>query len=210
MLPNVVDDLVFSPAPRARDLDQLLYVGLIRKFKRVDVLLRAVAEARRTLPQLHLRLLSANAYRAYGADRRQMRTLIAELGLEAAVRVEHGADPPAVAEAMRRCAFVVVSSTRRETFCSVAAEALACGTPLVLTRCGGPEEFVHAARRRHGAGGRPGRVGQGIIVARARRDTFIPEGLRSRIVDRFGRAAWTDRAMAIYERVATAGAGKDR
>ena len=62
------------PAHRPRDLDQLLYVGLIRKFKRVDVLLRALAEARGTLPQLHLRLLSANAYRAYGADRRAMRT----------------------------------------------------------------------------------------------------------------------------------------
>jgi glycosyltransferase involved in cell wall biosynthesis len=210
VLPNVVDDLVFSPAPRARDLDQLLYVGLIRKFKRVDVLLRAVAEARRTLPRLHLRLLSANAFRAYGADRRQMRTLIAELGLEAAVRVEHGADPPAVAEAMRRCAFVVVSSTRRETFCSVAAEALACGTPLVLTRCGGPEEFVTPRDGVTVPADDPAALAEGIIAARAQRDTFVPEGLRSRIVARFGRAAWTEQAMAIYERVAGRGAAAGR
>jgi glycosyltransferase involved in cell wall biosynthesis len=210
VLPNVVDDLVFTPAPRPRDPDQLLYVGLIRKFKRVDVLLRAVAEARRTLPQLHLRLLSANAYRAYGADRRQMRTLIAALGLESAVQVENGADPPAVAEAMRRCAFVVVSSSRRETFCSVAAEALACGTPLVLTRCGGPEEFVTPRDGVTVPADDPGALAEGIILARARRDTFVPEGLRSRIIDRFGRAAWTRRAMAIYERVAARGAGRAR
>ena len=77
-----------------------------------------------------------------GADRRAMTDLIASLGLGTAVTVVNGADPPAVAAAMRRSTFVVVSSTRRETFCSVAAEALACGTPLVVTRCGGPEEFV--------------------------------------------------------------------
>src|SRR5262249_33436852 len=42
VLPNVVDDAVFTPAPRERATAQLLYVGLIRKFKRIDVLLHAV------------------------------------------------------------------------------------------------------------------------------------------------------------------------
>jgi len=209
VLPNVVDDLVFTPAPRTRDPDELLYVGLIRKFKRVDVLLRAVAEARRTLPRLHLRLLSANAYRAYGADRREMRALISSLGLHGAVRVENGAAPAAVAEAMRRCAFVVVSSTRRETFCSVAAEALACGTPLVLTRCGGPEEFVTPQDGIMVREDDPAALAEGIIRAREQRETFDAEGLRSRIVRRFGRAAWCQQAMAIYERVATQGVGRE-
>src|SRR6185503_13972472 len=96
----------------------------------------------RSVPAVRLRILSANAFRAYGRDRREVSDLIAELDLEPAITIVNGADPPAVAEAMRRCALVVVSSTRRETFCSVAAEALACGTPLAITRCGGPEEFV--------------------------------------------------------------------
>jgi glycosyltransferase involved in cell wall biosynthesis len=52
VLPNVVDDVVFSPAPRRRDPDELLYVGVIRRVKRVDVLLRALAEARRSQPAL--------------------------------------------------------------------------------------------------------------------------------------------------------------
>src|SRR5262249_42745218 len=60
VLPNVVDDVVFSPAPRPRNPHELLYVGLIRKVKRVDVLLHPFAEARRTFPELRLRILSAN------------------------------------------------------------------------------------------------------------------------------------------------------
>jgi glycosyltransferase involved in cell wall biosynthesis len=205
VLPNVVDDAVFSPAPGPRDPNQLLYVGLIRKVKRVDVLLQALAEARRTAPELHLRILSGNALRAYSAELREIRELVSSLGLDAAVRVEEGANPAAVAEAMRRCAFVVISSTRLETFCSVAAESLACGTPLIMTRCGGPEEFVSAA---DGVMVEPDdAVGfaRGIIEAVGRRDTFDRGGIRRRIVDRFGRSVWCEQAMAMYERVAARG-----
>jgi glycosyltransferase involved in cell wall biosynthesis len=205
VLPNVVDDEVFTPGPVARDPDELLYVGLVRKFKRVDVLLRAVAEARKTDPRIHLRVLSANAFRAYASDRREMRALVSSLGLDDAVTIEDGADPPAVAAAMRRCAFVVVSSTRRETFCSVAAEALACGTPLVITRCGGPEEFVTPADGVMVAADDPSALAAGILEARARRDSFDGEDMRARIVGQFGRVAWRAHAMALYERVAARG-----
>jgi glycosyltransferase involved in cell wall biosynthesis len=202
VLPNVVDDAVFFPAPRERDPNELLYVGLIRKFKRVDVLLRALAVARQTVPALRLRILSANAFRTYAADRREMRELISSLGLEAAVQVVNGADPAGVAEAMRRCSLVVVSSTRRETFCSVAAESLACGTPLVITRCGGPEEFVTAADGVMVAADDPAALARGMIDALQRRDAFDSSGIRARIVNRFGRESWCDQAMATYERVA--------
>ena len=203
VLPNVVDDVVFSPAPRERDPNELLYVGFIRKFKRVDVLLRAVAEVRQAMPGLHLRILSATSLHAYARDRREMRALISSLGLDDAVRVASGTDPAGVAEAMRRCAFVVVSSARRETFCSVVAESLACGTPLVMTRCGGPEEFVTPADAVMVEPDDPAAFAEGIRQAFRRRDTFDARAMRKRIVGRFGGAAWREQAMAIYERVAT-------
>jgi glycosyltransferase involved in cell wall biosynthesis len=205
VLPEVVDDRIFSPAPRPRDPDELLYVGLIRKFKRVDVLLRAFAEVRRAMPRLHLRILSANAFKAYATDRREIRQLISSLGLDAAVSLENGKDPPGVAEAMRRCAFVVVCSSRRETFCSVAAESLACGTPLIITRCGGPEDFVTPADGVMVEPDDPASLAKGIIQAMEQRDAFDADDIRQRIVKGFGRAAWRDRAIAIYERIATHG-----
>jgi glycosyltransferase involved in cell wall biosynthesis len=206
VLPNVLDDDVFAPSPRQRDPNELLFVGLIRKFKRVDVLLRAVAEVRRTRPEIHLRMLSANAFRAYSRDRRETAALISSLGLDDAVTVVNGSDPQGVAEAMRRCAFVTVSSTRRETFCSVAAESLACGTPLVITRCGGPEEFVTEDDGVMVAPDDPLAFAAGIHEALARRDEFDGSAIRDRIVARFGRRAWTEHAMATYERVAMRGA----
>ncbi|MEO8484474.1 MAG: glycosyltransferase [Acidobacteriota bacterium] len=201
VLPNVVDDMTFRPGPGPRDPRELLFVGLVRKFKRVDVLLRAVAAVRRDMPDIRLRILSANAFQAYGADRREMTDLIASLDLQTAVTVVNGSDPAAVAAAMRRCAFVVVSSTRRETFCSVAAEALACGTPLVVTRCGGPEEFVTPEDGVMVQPDDPAALAAGILAAFDRRASFRESDIRSRIVARFGRAAWCDRAMTTYRDV---------
>ncbi|MCS6991482.1 MAG: glycosyltransferase [Chitinophagales bacterium] len=42
-------------------------------------------------------------------------------------------------------AFLVVNSSS-ETFSMAAAEALACGIPVISTRCGGPEEFLDGSR----------------------------------------------------------------
>jgi glycosyltransferase involved in cell wall biosynthesis len=198
VLPNVVDDLTFAPGTEARDADEILYVGLVRGFKRVDVLLRGFAEARRARPALRLRILSANAFRAYGSNRRGMRSLVDELSLTDAVTVVNGASPAEVAAAMRRAAFVAVSSTRRETFCSVAAEALACGTPLVITRCGGPEEFVTPEDGVMVEADDPLAFGRGILQAMDSRDRFDAAALRRRIVGRFGRVAWRERALSLY------------
>jgi glycosyltransferase involved in cell wall biosynthesis len=201
VLPNVVDDVTFVPGDEPRDPDELLYVGLVRGFKRLDVLLRGFAEARKTRPSLRLRILSANAFRAYGANRKEMFGLIDELGLAPAVTVVNGASPAEVASAMRRAAFVAVSSTRRETFCSVAAEALACGTPLVITRCGGPEEFVTEEDGVMVEADDPSAFAAGILEGMRNRARFDPAGLRRRITGRFGREAWRDRALSLYSDV---------
>jgi glycosyltransferase involved in cell wall biosynthesis len=210
VLPNVVDDVTFTTGAEARDPDELLYVGLVRGFKRLDVLLKGFAEALTARPSLKLRILSANAFRAYGANRRQMHDLITGQGIGHAVTVVNGASPLEVASAMRQCAFVTVSSTRRETFCSVAAEALACGTPLIITRCGGPEEFVTADDGVMVEADNPSAFAAGILQGMATRDRFVSADMRARIVGRFGRAAWRTQAMRLYRELVAAGRGGTR
>jgi glycosyltransferase involved in cell wall biosynthesis len=204
VLPNVLDDAVFHPDGGPRDPDELLFVGLIRRFKRLDVLLRALAEVRKHRPAIRLRILSAKAL-TYAADRREIDVLIDELGLRPALTIVEGSDAPAVAEAMRRCSLVVVSSGKgRETFCSVASEALACGTPLVITRCGGPEEFVGAEDGVMVDADDPAALAAGILAALDRRRDFREAEISARITDRFGRAAWCERAIATYQSLVSA------
>jgi teichuronic acid biosynthesis glycosyltransferase TuaC len=199
VLPEPLDDAVFHPDGGPRAPDELLFVGLIRRFKRLDVLLRALAEVRKHRPAIRLRILSAKAL-TYSADRREIDALIDELNLTSALTIVEDNDAAAVAEAMRRCTLVVVSSGGgRETFCSVASEALACGTPLVVTRCGGPEEFVGTEDGVMVDADDPAALTAGILTALERRHEFGEAEISARVVARFGRTAWRKRAMAIYE-----------
>jgi glycosyltransferase involved in cell wall biosynthesis len=201
VLANVVDTGNFRVERQDRDPNEILYVGLVRRFKRIDVLLRAMAIAVRSLPSLKLRILSANAFRAYQKDRNEMFRLIETLGLSNRVTVVNGATPVEVGEAMRRCAFVAVSSERRETFCAVAAESLACGTPLIITRCGGPEEFVSRADGVMVPADDPEAFAAGIEQAFLRRAEFVPEEISARIIGRFGQQAWGGKTLELYRRI---------
>lgn len=203
VLANVVDDAIFFPDDGARDPHEVLFVGLIRRVKRIDVLLDALALLRPTMPRLHLRILSASAFRTYARDRREMHALIGVRGLADAVQIQEGVAPAHVAEAMRRCGLVAVTSDRRETFCSVAAESLACGTPMVITRCGGPEEFVTADDAVMVDVGDPSAFATGMRQLIERRDRYDEAAISARIVGRYGRAAWTEHAMAVYDDVAS-------
>ncbi len=49
--------------------------------------------------------------------------------------------PQEVPEELEKSDFLVMNSNY-ETFSVVAAEAIACGTPVIATKCGGPEDFV--------------------------------------------------------------------
>ena len=73
----------------------------------------------------------------------------------------------------------------------------------MFTRCGGPEEYVTPHDGIMVPEDDPPALADGIVRALERRETFDAEDLRSRFVNRFGRAAWCQRAMAIYERLAT-------
>jgi L-malate glycosyltransferase len=71
----------------------------------------------------------------------ELKPLITDLGI-----VNHcvftGALPPdRLASLMRECGFLVVAS-RYETFSLATVEAMACGKPVVATRCGGPDELL--------------------------------------------------------------------
>jgi glycosyltransferase involved in cell wall biosynthesis len=103
-----------------------------------------------------------------------------------------------VAALMRRSALLVVPS-RRETFSLVTAEALASGTPVVATRCGGPEEILTPETGELTDVDDPYALAAAIQTALGR--SYDRQALRDYSVGRFGMAASSERLGRLYGRV---------
>lgn len=202
VVPNVVDEAVFrAPAPGdARDLDQILFVGVIRRVKGLDLLVRALAQLADSHPALRLLVLGAGFYRGYRQDEQEVRRLVETLGVQDRVRFAGQSDPVAVAAAMRSSALLVVPS-RRETFSVVTAEALASGIPVVATRCGGPEEILNPELGTLVPPEDPSALAAAIDDTLRRLPSFDRARLRASAVSRYGAAAVARRLAAVYEGV---------
>ncbi len=149
--PPGVDLEVFSPggpcgrrSARRRlglpdDVQLLLFVGRIQPLKAPDVVVRAVARLVTQDPSRRGRLMLAVLGGSSGGDTDwlgELRAMTAGLGVADVVRFE---PPVARRELARwyRAADLVVVPSHNESFGLVAAEAQACGTPVVATRVGG-------------------------------------------------------------------------
>ncbi len=116
----------------------LLGVGRLAPEKGFDVLLRAVARLRRD-GGTHRLLLVGD-----GGERGRLELLAANLGLDDASIQFVGAQSNPWSYMARASALVVPSHA--EGFGLVVAEAMACGTQVVSTRCGAPEEILEHGR----------------------------------------------------------------
>ena len=202
ILPNVVDETFFKPSETEADWDpnQILFVGLIRRVKGLDILVRAIALLAARRPLLRLLVLGGAFYRQQQLDEADVRRLVAELRLESKIRFAGQADPAEVVAAMRRSAMLVVPS-RRETASLVTAEAIASGTPVVATRCGGPEDIVTPENGRLVPLEDPAALADAIDEMLRLRPRFDRHQLHATMVARFGTAVTASRLAAVYGEV---------
>jgi glycosyltransferase involved in cell wall biosynthesis len=110
-------------------------VAYLRPEKRVDILLRAFAELRDGGHEAILRLVGD------GPLRSSLEKLAQELGLRDSVTFLGNLDRQAMQDELVKSHCLVLSS-EVETFGLVLVEALACGLPVIGTRCGGPQDIV--------------------------------------------------------------------
>jgi glycosyltransferase involved in cell wall biosynthesis len=139
VVPNAVDTGLFCPPDGRFEMGKkkLLLVGLLDRShkKGVPYLLQALAELRRTRNDFQLDIVGD------GPARRDYEKMARQLNLSTHV-VFHGLKRKREVARFMREADILVLPSLIETFGLVAAEAMACGTPVLATKCGGPEEFL--------------------------------------------------------------------
>jgi glycosyltransferase involved in cell wall biosynthesis len=125
-LPPPLDLPTIEPVPRTES-PSIVYLGQLHPIKRIDVLIRALAEVRKELPEARLEVIGAPS--AHGA---QLQELARSLGVGDAVGfpgfLPEEAKPRTLAQAH---VFALLSAS--EGLPVTPLEALACGTPVVLS-----------------------------------------------------------------------------
>jgi glycosyltransferase involved in cell wall biosynthesis len=132
-LPPPLDLPTIDATPRAEQ-PLIVYLGQLHPIKRIDVLIQALAQVRRELPDARLEVIGAPS--AHGE---QLKSLAGRLGLADAVRfpgfLREDDKPQTLAAAH---VFALLSAS--EGLPVTPLEALICGTPVVLSPgCGLPE-----------------------------------------------------------------------
>lgn len=196
IVPNVVDTEFFAPAvSRLAPLPfRLVTVAILEQRKRIDLIIRALAYLVRNGQNMVLDIGGD------GPERRVLEQLARDLGVTDRVTFLGPLSREQVRRAMQGAHLFVLPS-EYETFGIVYIEAMACGLPVIATRCGGPEGFVTPD------------VGclvpqsDEIALATAIHDVFVNyhrfdgNKIRSYVVRRFGSDAVAKKLITIYERV---------
>lgn len=142
VVPNIVDTDIFclkTSDNKETQTKNILFVGLFFEIKGIPLLLEAISLLKRDgVRNFRLEIVGNNN----DSLMNQYNEMIDALGIRELV-VFHGKKKKnEVAEIMRNCCFLTLTSYA-ETFGCVIIEALSCGKPVLATRCGGPEELIN-------------------------------------------------------------------
>lgn len=130
------DPAHFRPQPDARVSWRIGFAGRYGDpRKQLDLLLDAVALLHQQGHPLQLELTGERE------GQRLITAAVQARGLDAVVRCHPYLTPAELAAVMQRWDLFVIPS-HQEGLCISALEAMACGVPVVSTRCGGSEDFV--------------------------------------------------------------------
>jgi teichuronic acid biosynthesis glycosyltransferase TuaC len=198
VVPNGVDLDRFAPDPhRRRDPDLVLAVGVLTFMKGLDVLIEAMRIVRARRPAARLVVVGGHHYRHTRLQGKRIRALAAPLG-DAVAFV--GQVPHDEVAGWMRSAAVLALASRAESFGSVLVEALACGTPVVATRSGGPEDVVTPEVGRLVPREDPTALAEALLEVLAAPERYPPEVLR-RHAARFAWPRVAERVAAVYREV---------
>lgn len=200
VIPDGVNSSEFSmPADQnGRIPDQIVFVGAVRPVKGVDVLLRAMRILEDSGRRVNLVLVGEAFFGAYRQEELRLQRMVVELDLQDRVRFAGKQPLPELVRYMQQSAALVLPS-RAESLGMVLVEALACGTPVVATRCGGPEDIVNDRVGVLVPPEDPGALARGIERVLDHRTDYDPATLRAHALENFGLESVGTRLTHVYQ-----------
>lgn len=196
VVPNAVDIEAMPVRPKpVTQLHKWIYIGKIAAAKGVNELVEAFGSAAKDEPELRLTLLGS------GPLVEPLRARVAELGLGARVTFHDSVPPQRIFEFLH-AHDLLVHPSKSETFGMTVVEAVGSGTPVLVTRCGGPEETLAGLE---GVAGMlidvsedPDVIVNGYRRLASRTALLDPARAREELMGRYGSAAVAARLAEVY------------
>lgn len=194
VIPNVVDERVFALGQPNSSKTVFFTLCGISEQKGIDHLLDAIALWNPPADQFEFRIGGD------GPQRTAYQAKAQALGLADRVRWL-GPVSRARAPALFQDCHIFVMPSRHETFGVVYAEAIACGKPIIATRCGGPESIVNAINGRLVDVGDVPALAQVMQEMAANWHSYSPQAIRQYFEARFSRCAVVQQLCALYQQI---------
>lgn len=135
-----------------------------------------------------------------GPDREKLEELAKDLGVAERCKFLGALNREQVRERMQACDVFVLSSLH-ETFGVVVGEAMACGKPVISTRCGGPEFVVNEETGLLVDVAKPEALADAMAEFILDRVTFDSKAVRDSVVNRFSPEVFARNVAAVYDQV---------
>lgn len=130
------NEFVYKKNKQQNDKLTFICVGSLLQIKRHDLLINAFAKSNLPKDKWELNIIGE------GECHISLHEQILNLGLENNIYLLGKKNKQEIVSCLNSSDIFILSSDI-ETFSVVCIEAMACGLPIIATRCGGPEEFVN-------------------------------------------------------------------
>lgn len=186
---NPVNEELFKPSSKQRPKN-MLFVSRLDEFKGGLRTLQAFIKA-----DLDGWTLTIGGD---GEEYEAIRDTIEQKGLTDRVKMLGRLDKKRVAQAMQEAAFLIFPSLH-ESFGLVAAEALACGIPVVATDRTAPQEYLDKENSITIDPMDVDAISKAMTEVAADIERFDPEKIRNSVVAKFGFGAFGNRMYELYK-----------
>lgn len=137
LIPNGLDFSRFLPQTGRDRLQHLVCIANLIPAKGIQYLIEAISLLKRQGTSFTLDIIGEGEYRFH------LQNMINQSGLQDSVKLKGRYTPEQIERELPGYDALVLPSLR-ESFGIVLIEAMACGLPVLATRCGGPEQIVTA------------------------------------------------------------------
>ena len=193
-IPNLIDEEKFFPVKNKNSVFTFFTLAAMVDDKGIPELLKSIVEVKKVLPDVIFKIAgdgqSLESYMKF-ADENDISGNIKWLG-----RITR---EKAIQEYQSSNAFILAS--RHESFGVVFIEALACGKPVIATRCGGPDIIVNKNNGILVPVGDVVEIKNAILYIVKNRNKYKSSIIRNDFIKRFSKKAVVKQIVNVYKNI---------